>query len=1310
MANIGIAKASYYADTSIGRLNRDLDNSVDRVATARKNVTASDIASLKSMDYSFRLDFAATKAAVKSMSVTQAYLSTAISSLENSAAILAKIHGLAVLGANGSNSDADQSAINNEANELADEFHKSMIYSNFKGEKVFQEDGFDSQMSLGPTSTKFAEFGTGSIDYDFFYDYENPNINTLDAGVNYEVTRDLTDAEKEAILSRTTGLSADSLVKGAKFTTNPVEDINRGGGSMSVISENAPINNTKTYNRGDNRIRFDAGATVEQAGDFKGGFLDVEVTGNIETSDTLSLQNTTRLENGNAVDSIRITNGIVSYNDPVHGFIDIGKIVDETNGANGKKLRIELFNDASIPGTGILENGNFEKPVLNQGLRPTKTYTPGELLEGAITGYNITGGNGYQSNGDQPYTGLGADSDTLNLSFVNLRGPAQGQGNSGSGFRASVTLTNGAITNINIIDRGSGYIVGDVLTLANDALNGTGAGFELTITSVDDRVELITSPSYDQIPAWERQTNNGMYSWGESYNAGDRVKEEVNNQNDADETRLKRHIANGTYAWGENYSIGDVVKEQVGNANDADDTVYVTQTNGGMYSWGESYNAGDRVKEEVNNQNDADNTLLKRHIANGTYAWGENYSIGDVVKEQVGNANDADNTVYVRQTNGGTYSWGESYNAGDIVKEEVNNQNDADNTLLKRHIANGTYAWGENYSIGDVVKEQVGNANDADATVYRKHTTNGNYSWGEAYAAGDIVKTRTQTGTQMVDDLNQPLETGGFVQVEQPIYRYDNVVDYYTRNVTVHTRNIIDAYTKNVNTFTKNSVDYYTRNVQTHTRNVIDYYTRNISVFTRDKVGVYTRNLSVHTRLVTTDPISRYLGEINQDPQPQVHTGWTQGTSPYIQNWYYSDNNRVLFGPGNSNGSFTITDTENGSLITSNTTDGSYTDNSKTITVPTPSWQDMASPKYADYEVNAFITRSSNPALEDRDDHPLQYGPGVKAGNPKSTDPSINLIDSNGGKAVKLDTGYMEFQSGNGFGIYHGPAIVSDPFTVTEDSPKIVRLDYTAAGVNDDYHVAGYIYEINPNTGAAIIDPATGKAKITMAVNETDKVQTAGRGGIDVPNAGTYRFVFVVGTHDLTGGLVAGADMTVDNIVAEDPYEINGNIIQELLRAVHYENSAAGAAASKTLTATAESGDKSLFLRDNALINMAGFDSLGTDGPYMIVPSNNLVTSPSEGATVGSANKLTAKIELVQEKLNIAMMNAVSQYKAIESAMESSTDLRSQFALASGTLSDLNFSQETAYIAKRQIQQDIATTMLAQANKNQLDLMMLVEE
>ena len=77
---------------------------------------------------------------------------------------------------------------------------------------------------------------------------------------------------------------------------------------------------------------------------------------------------------------------------------------------------------------------------------------------------------------------------------------------------------------------------------------------------------------------------------------------------------------------------------------------------------------------------------------------------------------------------------------------------------------------------------------------------------------------------------------------------------------------------------------------------------------------------------------------------------------------------------------------------------------------------------------------------------------------------------------------------------------------------------------------------------------------------------------------------------DLTGGLIAGADMTVDNIVAEDPYAITDVPIQELLRAVHYENSAVSAASTKTLTASVESGDK--FLCEISLVNMQGFDRL----------------------------------------------------------------------------------------------------------------------
>ena len=92
-----------------------------------------------------------------------------------------------------------------------------------------------------------------------------------------------------------------------------------------------------------------------------------------------------------------------------------------------------------------------------------------------------------------------------------------------------------------------------------------------------------------------------------------------------------------------------------------------------------------------------------------------------------------------------------------------------------------------------------------------------------------------------------------------------------------------------------------------------------------------------------------------------------------------------------------------------------------------------------------------------------------------------------------------------------------------------------------------------------------------------------------------------------------------------------------------------------------------------------------------------------------SSDTLTKDIEAMQALLNTARVQAGSQYAALEEAIDSTTDLRSQFALGSGTLSDLNFSLETAHLTRRQMQQDVATTMLAQANKTQSSLVSLVD-
>ena len=105
---------------------------------------------------------------------------------------------------------------------------------------------------------------------------------------------------------------------------------------------------------------------------------------------------------------------------------------------------------------------------------------------------------------------------------------------------------------------------------------------------------------------------------------------------------------------------------------------------------------------------------------------------------------------------------------------------------------------------------------------------------------------------------------------------------------------------------------------------------------------------------------------------------------------------------------------------------------------------------------------------------------------------------------------------------------------------------------------------------------------------------------------------------------------------------------------------------------------------------------------------NHLVHAPSEGAN-STTNTLTEDIEAVQAKINTARVQAGSQYAAIESAVSFTTDLTAQYELGFNTVNDVNFSMETAHLAKNQILQQAATAMLAQANQGQQGLLQLIQ-
>ena len=97
------------------------------------------------------------------------------------------------------------------------------------------------------------------------------------------------------------------------------------------------------------------------------------------------------------------------------------------------------------------------------------------------------------------------------------------------------------------------------------------------------------------------------------------------------------------------------------------------------------------------------------------------------------------------------------------------------------------------------------------------------------------------------------------------------------------------------------------------------------------------------------------------------------------------------------------------------------------------------------------------------------------------------------------------------------------------------------------------------------------------------------------------------------------------------------------------------------------------------------------------------------GKVVSPTSVLSHKIETIQERVNTARVQAGSQYAALESSVAYTTDLTAQYELGYNTVNDVNFSMETAHLAKNQILQQAATAMLAQANQGQQSLLQLIQ-
>ena len=282
------------------------------------------------------------------------------------------------------------------------------------------------------------------------------------------------------------------------------------------------------------------------------------------------------------------------------------------------------------------------------------------------------------------------------------------------------------------------------------------------------------------------------------------------------------------------------------------------------------------------------------------------------------------------------------------------------------------------------------------------------------------------------------------------------------------------------------------------------------------------------------------------------------------------------------------------------------------------------------------------------------------------------------------------------------------------------RLDYvgTKAGIKGASVVMGYL-----ETGMRTLDAASAllsrlQELAVLGANNTNT--TADHAAIDAEaEAIGDEFHRLLSTATYKGkslfGTVNADYVSLGGRNAEMTFGIGSVTYSELHNGTSLINkpsdvfTAASALTSLVANTTYEIVDSSGWSDDDLATNSdLSANSDIADG--VTFKTSSAITGLNDGVTFKySTNLVTEDIEAVQKKINTARVQAGSQYAALESAVGYTTDLTAQYELGYNTVNDVNFSMETAHLAKNQILQQAATAMLAQANSGQQSLLQLIQ-
>jgi hypothetical protein len=155
----------------------------------------------------------------------------------------------------------------------------------------------------------------------------------------------------------------------------------------------------------------------------------------------------------------------------------------ESIDTGGKDSIVIVDNFQSVRGGRTLDVTGFSPTVIRAGhviIKETATGNfkpmPVKILGAILILGTLKAGSGYTNNGT--YNGVALT------------------GGSGAGATANIVVAGNAVTAVTIVNKGTGYKAGDILSAAAANIGTSGSGFEIAVASVDTSIN-----GYDALPS-----------------------------------------------------------------------------------------------------------------------------------------------------------------------------------------------------------------------------------------------------------------------------------------------------------------------------------------------------------------------------------------------------------------------------------------------------------------------------------------------------------------------------------------------------------------------------------------------------------------------------------------------------------------------------------------------------------------------------------------------------------------------------------------------------------------------------------------